>query len=301
MAWFELHEQFSNHPKIVDMADLLSIPKSQVRGHIVSLWCWATSYAQDGDLSKKSNRSIANAADWEGDPEAFVTSLLQIGWLDEDRRLHDWDKMGVRLLYGNRERQRKFHEKEKPEPQRYNNVSVTLGSRSTDHTDLTDLTDQKIGESPAKTSPPPSVKIPESLDTPDFCDIWEKYRRHRIDLKPRMTPMAEEMALHKLSERDVGTAIAMIRESITNGWKGIFELKESYEKANGKHNRNGNRERETFTSETVARIIALDPPDTAGSGQGKSNNGNHPPGGNGQAALAAVERSGTKRVDAAPG
>jgi hypothetical protein len=141
MAWFELHEQFAGHPKIARLAKALNIPKVQARGHVVTLWCWTVSYAQDGSFSAFSDSDIADAAEWEDDASAFVKALIASGWLNEDRQLHDWTDHGVRLLRQMRERQQKHRECDKKELSRDDNVTVTPPSRPTDLTDHTDLSD----------------------------------------------------------------------------------------------------------------------------------------------------------------
>lgn len=59
---------------------------------MVSLWLWAAQNATDGDLSKCSDRAIAEAAEYKKKPSAFVAALIKTRWLDEDRRLHDWNE-----------------------------------------------------------------------------------------------------------------------------------------------------------------------------------------------------------------
>lgn len=56
--------------------------------------------------------------------------------------------------------------------------------------------------------------------------MWIDERKHRRYHK--YTLVGEQAALHKLykeSDKDCSTAIAMINESVANGWRGIFPLK----------------------------------------------------------------------------
>ena len=68
-------------------------------------------------------------------------------------------------------------------------------------------------------------KIPETLDTPEFRLAWNDWIADKKDRKEKLTPRARKMQLERLGKFDVPTAIAMIQQSITNAWKGIFELK----------------------------------------------------------------------------
>lgn len=55
------------------------------------LWCWAAEHRPDGDLSGMTDEEIAGVASWGGDPNQFVHSLSQNGWLDGGKQIHDWD------------------------------------------------------------------------------------------------------------------------------------------------------------------------------------------------------------------
>ena len=74
-----------------------------------------------------------------------------------------------------------------------------------------------------KSKPSASPPLPDWLDS----QIFEKFRDHRIALKSRMTPHAEELIFKEIGKfRERGhDPTALIEQSISNGWKGIFELK----------------------------------------------------------------------------
>ena len=79
MAYVEAHAGLRDHLKTKKVARLLSVPKVQVIGHLLCLWWWCQEYAQDGDLSGFDAADIADAAEWEGDPQTFVNALLNCG------------------------------------------------------------------------------------------------------------------------------------------------------------------------------------------------------------------------------
>lgn len=57
------------------------------------LWWWCMDYAMDGDLSKYSKQTLADAAGWRGDADVFATAMLSAGFLDADAKklsIHDW-------------------------------------------------------------------------------------------------------------------------------------------------------------------------------------------------------------------
>ena len=82
------------HPKIYDFASRLDVSRSDALGKLILLWDYTGEVALQGDIGKWPNGAIARACDWEGDPDKFIGSLIDSGWLDEDdgHRLliHDW-------------------------------------------------------------------------------------------------------------------------------------------------------------------------------------------------------------------
>ena len=93
MAWIESHEELPTHRKTRRVARTLDINVPQVIGHLHCLWYWCLTHAPDGNLGECDAFDVADAAMWDGDPEAFVKALLQAGWLDDDGEswsVHDW-------------------------------------------------------------------------------------------------------------------------------------------------------------------------------------------------------------------
>ena len=59
-----------------------------------------------------------------------------------------------------------------------------------------------------------------------FVNAWYRWFQHRKELRKEITSEAAKMQAKKLSAVDSGTAAAMIDQSVTNGWQGLFDLKE---------------------------------------------------------------------------
>lgn len=108
MAWIESHQELGQHPKTKKAARLLGVSRPAIVGHLHYLWWWALSYAHDGDLSGFEAADIADAALWDGDPDALINALIacalpgEAGFLErtEDGRLliHDWREYTGRLV-----------------------------------------------------------------------------------------------------------------------------------------------------------------------------------------------------------
>jgi len=67
--------------------------------------------------------------------------------------------------------------------------------------------------------------IPAEIDTPEFRLAWEDWRRHRKEIKKKLTPLAVEKQVKLLAGLGAARAIAAIEHSIANGYTGIIEPK----------------------------------------------------------------------------
>ena len=132
MAWIEAHQELRNHPKTKKAARLLGISRPQMIGHLFCLWWWCLDYSANGNLAAFDNADIADGAEWDGDPDRFVQSLIECGpsgrpgfLVDNGNGLEvkDWCDYGGKYITKRdqgRERQRNFRTKK-----RQSNVSVT--------------------------------------------------------------------------------------------------------------------------------------------------------------------------------
>ncbi|MBR2207854.1 MAG: hypothetical protein IJ859_03500 [Synergistaceae bacterium] len=116
MAWLEAHQELPRHPKTKRFARMLKISIPQAVGHLFLLWWWALDYAENGDLSKYDAYDLADAVQWDGDPEEFLSAMIDCGpggtcgFIEKDESgnifIHDWDKYSGRLVE-KREKNRK--------------------------------------------------------------------------------------------------------------------------------------------------------------------------------------------------
>lgn len=134
MAWVEAHQELRDHPKTKRAARILGITRPQMIGHMMCLWWWCLDYAQDGNLTDFDNADIADAAEWEGEPDDFVNALLtcgpadRAGFLVNDNGLHvnDWEEYGGKYITKrnqSRDRQRAYRERNATET--LHNADVT--------------------------------------------------------------------------------------------------------------------------------------------------------------------------------
>jgi len=74
-------------------------------------------------------------------------------------------------------------------------------------------------------------EIPQSLNIPEFITVWTEWVRYRIETKHKLSKSTAVKQLKMLATHPPETAAAMLNQSITQGWQGIFELKQG---SNGK-------------------------------------------------------------------
>lgn len=68
--------------------------------------------------------------------------------------------------------------------------------------------------------------IPPALDTPEFKQAWNIWVKYRGEIKSKLAPTTIEQQLKKLSKHTATEAIAMLEQSMAQGWRGLFEVKD---------------------------------------------------------------------------
>ena len=92
-----------------------------------------------------------------------------------------------------------------------------------------------VKEKPSKEGKKKNAEL-FGLDDPALLAAVKDYERHRQKIKAPLTERALDLALKKLEEMAPGNTaekIKIINQSILNGWKGLFPLKDEPVKAKG--------------------------------------------------------------------
>lgn len=108
MTWIRVEQSLRNHPKLRKAAKLLGLSEAEIVGRLMYLWWWAVDYAPDGDLSRYTVEDVELAADWGGEPGAFVEAFCNCGYgkgagfLERDAegrlKIHDWQDYAGKLI-----------------------------------------------------------------------------------------------------------------------------------------------------------------------------------------------------------
>ncbi|MDD2684482.1 MAG: hypothetical protein PHY21_10245 [Candidatus Cloacimonetes bacterium] len=102
-----------------------------------------------------------------------------------------------------------------------------------------------------KPKPEPEIILPWTTET--FKAMWfswkaYKKKQHKFTFAAQETEQAALMHLSKCANGNEKTAIEIIRQSMGNGWKGLFELK---------NNNNGNQSSEQQSKQRIAEADAI--------------------------------------------
>ena len=70
------------HPKTYDLAARLNCSRPEAIGFLTLLWDYCADVAPQGDIGKWTDGVIARACEWNDDADAFISALVESGWLD---------------------------------------------------------------------------------------------------------------------------------------------------------------------------------------------------------------------------
>jgi hypothetical protein len=128
----------------------------------------------------------------------------------------------------------------------------------------------KVRESRPKADAATPLVLPAVLDTAEFRSAWDDYEANRKEAgHSKLTTRGREIKLKELADWGHDVAVQSIRESIANGWQGIFKPKD---KNNGRSNerhsgsghqasgRTGDRAARTTAAEERAKREFPEPP-----------------------------------------
>lgn len=193
MAWIQVHQQLKDHRKLLAAADELEIEPAHMLGLLISFWLWALDNTPSGSLEGISNRMIARAAQWDGNPDELVEVLKNSGLLDEETagklEIHDWYEYTGKLIdqreaEKNRSRRRRAAAAAAPPPEPQTtagqtedapqgNQKKTAGRVNQSRPDQSKADQSKPdqGDQP----PNPQTEAKADAQTRRFAEFWKAY------------------------------------------------------------------------------------------------------------------------------
>lgn len=80
-----------------------------------------------------------------------------------------------------------------------------------------------VVEQVAKTIEITMADLPAGLQTQKFFDTWQEWCSYRKEIRKALTPTTVKMQLNKLLGMGVNKAIISLKQSMLQGWQGVFE------------------------------------------------------------------------------
>jgi hypothetical protein len=73
----------------------------------------------------------------------------------------------------------------------------------------------------------PQIELPHELDCPDLRSAWNDFVDYRKERKKPVTPTTAKILFNRMKAWGADTSADALRDSIANGWQGVFPPKES--------------------------------------------------------------------------
>jgi hypothetical protein len=253
--WIKFEKATLTKPEILVIADRLSIHRLHAVGLCLTFWSWCDEQLTSRHASSVTESMIDSVIGVTG----FASALLEIGWLrvrngslevpNLDRHISESAKN--RALSGKR-KQKSRHGDVTKLSRSERDKSVTREEKRREEVKTEEPPNPPAGgefptNSPATsptaepaTTPVKSPKkaraatiggeivgIPASLKSLEFERVWAEWLAYRKEKKNPVTATSAGQQLSRLAGWGLAAAIESIRDSIANGWTGLFPPKGS--------------------------------------------------------------------------
>ena len=236
--WIKIRTELISGLDVIAIGVATGLDEYQVVGRLVKLWGWANHNTSDGHLRKMTPELLDRHVSHQG----FASALMDVGWLvqsGEGVTIPNWQKhngSGAKARAESAARQAASRS-------RHGRVTKSCDRSVTPVTDSCDKSvtreekrreEKKREEPKPKTGAAPPLVLPAVLDTPEFRAAWLDYEANRKEAgHAKLTTRGREAKFKDLADWGHDVAVQSIRESIANGWQGIFKPKGN---ANGRSN-----------------------------------------------------------------
>ena len=198
---------------------------------LICLFLWVAANRWNGDLNGLSNEDIELAAEWDGEPEAFVGALVEVGFLDGEAlkfTVHDWHEhnpwaaaRGMRIDAARKAAAVRWERR--PDAERMPSASEPDAGRIRDAEKRNAHHPTQPNPTKKQNAPAVAVALPDWVPT----EPWNAFLEMRKRSKSPMTAHAITIALRDLGKLRVQgqDAGAVLDQSTMRGWKGLFPVK----------------------------------------------------------------------------
>jgi len=285
-----------DHPKFANLKAILGQPKGPVLGWLEAIWHFTGRFTPQGNIGKYPDDTIEAWVEWDGKPGELIAALIRAAWLNADptHRLlvHDWAQHADKATKNALARAK---------------LAFCVPGVRTPCSNAEPCTHTVLESGPPYGLPEPEpVPVPEAnartsakgkpsqFVLPEWIskDVWKDFEEMRRKKRAPLTDRARQNIVTELIRLEATgqNAEAVLNQSITNSWNGVFPVKNENgggirpnEAANGSYKSSPAKQRVDANSAALAAAIKRRGLDGAG--------------GAGRADSQAVSESGFDGID----
>lgn len=240
-----------DHPKTLDFAARLDVPRPTAIGHLELLWAFTGKQSAQGNVGKWPDGAIARACDWMGPPEAFINALVGSGFVDRDPSyrltVHDWSdhapgwvraklkKLGLDFLSSESTSEptsERSSDDDDDDPEQSLEATDDTSEASLEPSILAKRSEAKRSEARKGRVAPFDPTTIRGLDLPS----WERWLVYRAERKPAIKPASMQAAAEELA-RFGDQQATVVRHSIAQGYQGLFPPRDQPRNGSAKNSR----------------------------------------------------------------
>lgn len=203
MNWIRLQSEYFRHRKTLRLTQRLGEIAAL---YPLRLWTWAVEQSPDGSLRDIDAAELAIICGYSGDAPGLWAAMLECGFIEVERgkaQIRSWRDHQGKLIERAERNAGRMRELRSAEP----------------------VASATVPAPPAET-PEPETIFPAALDTPAFRVAWSEWTAYRRERKlGKWAPRTVKAKLAELAALGEPAAIQSIRDSIGNGWHGLFAPK----------------------------------------------------------------------------
>ena len=214
--WIPMRLDLDRDPRVIQIAAALGLSDSHVVGLLHRFWSWASEQTIDGNAPAVTETWIDCYIGVTG----FCAAVKNVGWIESD------NPGGVGITIHNFARH--MSETAKSRAKTRMRVARHRGKCNADAVTKSlpqNRTEQNRTEDEKKKRTAPAAELPDVLNTDKFRDIWADWMKHRAEIGHTLKPTTIKSQLKKLEKMGHDEAIAQLRQSIEQGYQGLFPVR----------------------------------------------------------------------------
>ena len=218
--WIKMRVDLGTSPKVVRISSALRADRLRVIGGLHAVWCLFDVHSVDGKLEGYTLEALDDLIGFEG----FGAAMVSVGWLENDGqslctpRFDEHNGQSAKRRANETERKREARKVSAPDADK-------MRSREEKRREEKSTSSLRSEEAHDK-KPKASAIVAETLPLPTELDrqTWRDWVSYRSSIRKPLKHETAEKQIQFLCE-SIATGhdpVAIINDSIRNGWTGLF-------------------------------------------------------------------------------